>query len=286
MTSFLGNKRPILSQIASHRTASIGAVIIILLIGIALCAPMISPHHPVEQHLEDRLQSFSHEYPLGTDHLGRCILSRIFHGARVSLLVAVSVVIAGLSIGLLFGVIAGYYGGMADWLIVRLIDLWLAFPNLILILVIVGIFGQSIFNLTFALSIVNWQGYTRLVRGMVLSEKQKEFVLAARALGVSNRRIILHHILPGCLGPIFVIAALNMGHVILSIAGLGFLGLGPPPPTPEWGSILNDGLLFFRSAPHLMFFPGFAISITVLAFTLLGDGLRDIFDPKGRFFQN
>lgn len=275
-----------LSQIHSHLATSIGAIIIMLLIGVAIFAPVISPHDAVKQHLSDRLQPPSSRYLLGTDHLGRCVLSRIFYGTRISLLVAVLVVTASMLIGALFGIIAGYYGGIIDEFIMRFIDLLLSFPSIILTLVIVGIWGQSIFNLAFALSIVSWKGYTRLVRGIVLSEKEKEFVLAGRALGASNRHLILYHILPGCLGPILVVATLSMGHVILSIAGLGFLGLGPPPPTPEWGSILNDGRLFLRSAPHLMLFPGLAIIIAVLAFNLLGDGLRDVFDPKQRFFQD
>jgi peptide/nickel transport system permease protein len=263
-----------------HRLALIGAAIIFVLIVIAILAPFIAPHDPIEQNLEHRLLTPNSEYLLGTDNLGRCILSRLIHGASVSLLISVMVVGISTFVGVTLGLLAGYCGGFIDELIMRIVDILLAFPGIILALVVVGILGPSLYNVMLALAVVGWTSYARVVRGSVLSVKEKEFVEAARALGASDTRIMFRHILPNIMAPVIVMATLGMAHVILAAAALSFLGLGAQPPTPEWGSMLNGGRAFMRTAPHLTIFPGLAIMVTVLAFNFLGDGLRDVLDPR------
>ncbi|MCL0046986.1 ABC transporter permease, partial [Thermodesulfovibrionales bacterium] len=237
-------------------------------------------HDPIEQNLEHRLLSPNTEYLLGTDNLGRCILSRLIHGTSVSLQIGIMVVGIAAFVGVTLGLVAGYRGGLIDELIMRIVDILLAFPGIILALVIAGILGPSLFNVMLALAVVGWTSYARVVRGAVLSVKEKEFVEAAQALGAGEARIMFRHILPNVMAPVIVMATLGMAHVILAAAALGFLGLGAQPPTPEWGSMLNDGRAFMRTAPHLTIFPGLAIMVTVLAFNFLGDGLRDALDPR------
>jgi peptide/nickel transport system permease protein len=252
----------------------------LVLIFIAILAPFIAPHDPIEQNLEHRLLPPNAEYPLGTDNLGRCILSRLIHGTSVSLQIGVIVVGIAATTGVTLGLIAGYRGGLVDELIMRIVDVLLAFPGIILALAIAGILGPSLYNVMLALAVVGWTSYARVVRGSVLSVKEKEFVEAARALGAGEARIMFRHILPNVTAPVIVMATLGMAHVILAAAALSFLGLGAQPPTPEWGSMLNDGRAFMRTAPHLTIFPGLAIMVTVLAFNFLGDGLRDVLDPR------
>ncbi|MCL0074790.1 nickel ABC transporter permease subunit NikC [Thermodesulfovibrionales bacterium] len=270
----------VFQRLKKHRLALIGAGIILVLIFIAVLAPFIAPHDPIEQNLEHRLLSPNTEYLLGTDNLGRCILSRLIHGTSVSLQIGVMVVGIAAFVGVTLGLVAGYRGGLIDELIMRIVDILLAFPGIILALVIAGILGPSLFNVMLALAVVGWTSYARVVRGAVLSVKEKEFVEAARALGAGEARIMFRHILPNVMAPVIVMATLGMAHVILAAAALGFLGLGAQPPTPEWGSMLNDGRAFMRTAPHLTIFPGLAIMVTVLAFNFLGDGLRDALDPR------
>ncbi|MCL0066358.1 nickel ABC transporter permease subunit NikC [Thermodesulfovibrionales bacterium] len=270
----------VFQRLKKHRLALIGAGIILVLIFIAVLAPFIAPHDPIEQNLEHRLLSPNTEYLLGTDNLGRCILSRLIHGTSVSLQIGVMVVGIAAFVGVTLGLVAGYRGGLIDELIMRIVDILLAFPGIILALVIAGILGPSLFNVMLALAVVGWTSYARVVRGAVLSVKEKEFVEAARALGAGEARIMFRHILPNVMAPVIVMATLGMAHVILAAAALGFLGLGAQPPTPEWGSMLNDGRAFMRTAPHLTIFPGLAIMVTVLAFNFLGDGLRDVLDPR------
>ena len=257
-----------------------GTAVIVFLIFVAVFAGFIAPHDPTETHLKDRLSSPSPEYPLGTDHLGRCILSRIIYGTRISLSVGVLVIGASLLLGLLLGTIAGYYGGIFDDLIMRIVDGFLAFPSMFLALAIAGALGPSLTNLMIALIVVEWTSYARVVRGSILSIKDQMFVAAARGLGAGDIYLLTRHVLPNTLSPLIVMATLGVGYIILTAAGLSFLGLGVQPPTPEWGAMLNDGRLFMRSAPHIMIFPGLAIMITVLAFNFLGDGLRDVMDPR------
>ncbi len=257
-----------------------GTAVIVFLIFVAVFAGFIAPHDPTETHLKDRLSSPSSEYPLGTDHLGRCILSRIIYGTRISLSVGVLVIGASLLLGLLLGTIAGYYGGIIDDLIMRIVDGFLAFPSMFLALAIAGALGPSLTNLMIALIVVEWTSYARVVRGSILSIKDQMFVEAARGLGAGDIYLLTRHVLPNTLSPLIVMATLGVGYIILTAAGLSFLKLGVQPPTPEWGAMLNDGRLFMRSAPHIMIFPGLAIMITVLAFNFLGDGLRDVMDPR------
>ncbi|MCL0059918.1 ABC transporter permease [Dehalococcoidia bacterium] len=279
VTKIIEGRRPlteVFRRLKKHRLAMIGAAIILALVLIAVLAPFIAPHDPIEQNLEHRLLSPNTEYLLGTDNLGRCILSRLIHGASVSLQIGVMVVGIAAFVGVTLGLIAGYRGGLTDELIMRIVDILLAFPGIILALAIAGILGPSLYNVMLALAVIGWTSYARVVRGAVLSVKEKEFVEAARALGTGEARIMFRHILPNVMAPVIVMATLGMAHVILAAAALSFLGLGAQPPTPEWGSMLNDGRAFMRSAPHLTIFPGLAIMVTVLAFNFLGDALRDI----------
>ena len=270
----------IVQQLKEDKLAVTGAIIILSFMIIAIIAPYITPYDPVELDLENRLTSPDRNHLMGTDNLGRDVLSRIICGARVSLGMATVVVVIVMLLGLAMGTTAGYFGGVIDGIIMRLVDVLLAFPNIILALVIAGILGPSLINVMIALAVVWWVGYARLIRGSVLSVKEKEFVEAARAMGCTDSYIAIRHILPNVLSPVIVLATLDMGHIILSIAALSFLGLGAQPPIPEWGTMLNEGRPFMETAPHLMIFPGLMIMITVLAFNFLGDGLRDALDPR------
>lgn len=263
-----------------NKIAFIGLIIILFLIFVAIFAPFLASHHPYEQNLEKALLAPCLEYPFGTDDLGRCIFSRIIFGTRTSLQIGIIVTSITACIGIIMGLIAGYYGGLADEIIMRLVDIFLAFPGLVLALTIAGLMGPGFFNVMFALSLVGWMGYTRVVRGSVLAVKEKEFVETAKSLGANNLYILIHHILPNVIAPVIVMATLGIGHTILAAAGLSFLGLGAQPPIPVWGAMLNNGKAFMRTAPHLTIFPGLAIMITVLAFNFLGDGLRDLLDPR------
>lgn len=262
-----------------NKSILIGGSIVILLTFITVFATFIAPHDPAEQNLEDRLSSPNNEYPLGTDHFGRCMFSRLIYGTRTSLAIATAVSAIVVCIGTILGMVAGYYR-MIDNIVMRITDIALAFPSIVLALAIVGMLGPSIPNIILALSAAGWGKYTRLVRGTVLSIKEKEFIESAQALGCSDAHILFRHILPNCIAPIVVVASLGIGGKIISIAGLGFLGLGVQPPTPEWGMMLKSGLPLLQVAPHIVIFSGLMIMITVLAFTLLGDGLRDALDPR------
>ena len=270
----------VVEGLKENRLAVVGLVIVVSLVLMAILAPFIVPHDPIELHLDLRLLSPSWQYPLGTDDLGRCILSRLIYGTRVSLQVGVMVVGITAISGSLLGLTAGYLGGIIDEIIMRIVDVLLAFPGLILALVIAGLLGPGLFNVMLALSVVGWTRYARVVRGCVLSAKERGFVEAARAIGSSNFYIMFRHVLPEALSPVIVMSTLGMGWTILSAAALSFLGLGAQPPMPEWGSMLNSGRAFLRVAPHLITFPGLAIMVTVLAFNFLGDGLRDALDPR------
>jgi len=246
----------------------------------AIFAGYIAPHNPEKANLELRLKEPCHEYPFGTDHLGRCILSRIIFGARVSLSVGLLVVSSSLILGLTIGTLSGYYGGWLDEIVMRVVDAFLAFPSLLLALGIAGLFGAGFMNLVMALIIVDWAGYARLARSSVMAVKEQDYIKATKGLGTGDLHVILHHVIPNVMSPLIVMATIGMGYVILSAAGLSFLGFGVQPPTPEWGSMLNEGKIYIRSAPYIMIFPGIAIMITVLAFNYLGDELRDLLDPR------
>ena len=270
------------NQLRKNKMALIGLAIILLLVIVAAIAPVFAPHHPYEQDLEKAFLPPSLEYPFGTDDFGRCIFSRIIFGTRISLAIGVVVTAISAVTGIILGMLAGFYSGIVDEVIMRIVDIFLAFPGLILALVIAGLLGPGMFNVLFALSLVGWMGYARVVRGVVLAEKEKNFVETARALGAGSLYIMYRHLLPNVLAPVIVMATLGIGQAILAAAGLSFLGLGAQPPVPVWGSMLNDGKMYLQTAPHLTIFPGLAIMITVLSFNFLGDGLRDLFDPRLR----
>ncbi|ETA67216.1 ABC-type dipeptide/oligopeptide/nickel transport system, permease component [Methanolobus tindarius DSM 2278] len=255
------------------------AILAVFLI-MALFAGYIAPHDPEEANLSNRLQEPSAEYPFGTDHLGRCILSRIIFGTRISLSVGLLVVSSSLLFGMTVGTISGYYGGLLDEIIMRIVDTFLAFPGLLLALGISGLFGAGFTNMVITLIIVEWTGYARLARSSVIDVKEHDYVTASRGLGAKDSHIIIHHIIPNIISPLIVMATIGMGYAILASAGLSFLGFGVQSPTPEWGSMLTDGRDFIRTAPYIMIFPGIAIMTAVLAFNYLGDSLRDILDPK------
>jgi ABC-type dipeptide/oligopeptide/nickel transport system permease subunit len=259
--------------------AVLGLTIVTAAIIVALAAPVLAPHDPTEVSLEHRILPPSNAFPLGTDHLGRDELSRMVYGARTTLGTASVVLAVVMVIALVVGALSGYYGSWLDTFLMGLVDLLLAFPGLILAVAIAGTLGPSLINVMIALAAVWWAGYARLIRGMVLSVRQREFVEAAKAIGASDRRIMVAHIARNILGPFVVLATLDMGSIILGISGLNFLGLGAQPPTPEWGAMLNDARPFLQSAPQLLLYPGIAIVLVVLGFNLLGDGLRDVLDP-------
>jgi peptide/nickel transport system permease protein len=273
-----------LRRFLKNRAATAGGIVVILVWIIALSAPLVAPYDPIA-HLgsANRLKPpGSPGYLLGTDDFGRDLLSRLIYGARISLQVGIIVVLLSGSIGVTLGAIAGYFGGLTDEIIMRSVDIVMAFPFFILAIAIMAVLGPSLNNAMIALAMVSWVGYARLVRGQVLSVKQKEFIEAARAEGLSDALIILRHVLPNCMAPILIQATLGVGGAILSAAGLSFIGLGAQPPDPEWGAMLNEGREYLRQAPYLTIIPGTAIAVTVLALNLLGDGLRDALDPRLR----
>lgn len=264
-------------------TARIGMAIVVLILLAAILALILDPYDPtLDADLENARQASSWSHPFGTDNLGRDILRRILHGASLSLSVGLTAVLISGTGGTLMGLVSGYYGGWVDMVIMRVVDVMQAFPSMLLAIAIVAARGTGLFNTVIAISVVGMSGYARLVRSMVLSLREREYIEAARMVGVRNFRIIFRHILPNSLAPIIVSATMGIGGSILTAAALGFLGLGAQPPTPEWGVMISDGRPFLRQAPHMVFFPGMAIMLTVLGFNLLGDGLRDALDPQMR----
>lgn len=257
-----------------------GEILVFLIIVMAVTAPLLAPCDPNSVKVEERLQGPGENNLMGTDGYGRDILSRVIYGARFSLTLAVVVVAVNFCLGLLIGSVAGYFGGFIDEIIMRIVDVLMAFPSVILALCIVGVAGPTMQNLIIALVIPGWAGYARIARGMVLSLRDQVFITATRALGAGSGYIILRHVVPNVIPPLIVMATLHVGHTILSIAALSFLGLGVQPPAPEWGAMLNEGKQFIFTHPHVMLFPGLAITVTVFAFNIIGDGLRDILDPR------
>lgn len=259
--------------------AVIGLTIVTIAILMALLGPLLPLDDPTELDLENRLLPLSAEHPLGTDHMGRDELSRLVYGARATLGLASLSLIIIMGIALIVGAASGYYGGWLDAGLMAVVDLLLAFPSLVLAIAVAGILGPSIVNVLIAMSVVWWAGYARVIRGMVLSARQRDYVEAARAIGASDVRIVVFHIARNILGPFVVLASLDMGLIILGIAGLSFLGLGAQPPTPEWGAMLNESRAYMQTDPKLLLIPGIAIFALVLGFNLLGDGIRDLLDP-------
>jgi len=258
----------------------IGAAIVTVAALGALVGPAVSPFDPAAQELALRLAGPSRAHPFGLDELGRDILARVLAGARISFLVGLTVVSVSSVVGTLLGAMAGYFGGLVDDLISRVIDTLLAFPGLLLAIALVAVLGPSLGNVLFALTIIGWVGYARLVRGQVLRAREFEYVQAARALGARSPRILLRHVVPTAIPAVVVQATLGMAGAIIGEAALSFLGLGVQPPTPSWGTMLNGGRAHLLDAPHLTIFPGLAIALLVLGFNFVGDGLRDLTDPK------
>lgn len=258
----------------------IGLGIVAILTAAAVFGPVLAPYDPTTQNLPNTLQPPSLAHPFGTDQLGRDIFSRILYGARISLGIALLVTGIRLVLGTIIGLVAGYAGGWIDEALMRLVDIQLAFPGIILALVIAGVLGPSLRNVMIALAVVGWASYARVVRSSVLSTKEQEFVKAAQLMGVSRTQITVRHLLPNVASPVVVLATLNLGTVVLATAGLSFIGLGAQPPTAEWGSMLNSGRHHLRDAWWIANIPGLAIMLTVFGSNLLGDGLRDLLDPK------
>ncbi len=277
--------RQVWRHLRRNRMAMAGLAILVLFMLSAIFAPFLTSYDPIQSDFEKTFQSPSAENLLGTDNIGRDVFSRILYGSRISLAIGFISVSIGLLIGLPVGALSGYYGGKFDLFVQRIIDILIAFPGILLAIVIVTILGVGVENVMIAVGIASVPIYTRLVRGSVLSIKEQGFVAAARALGIGNARIIIRHIMPNCLGPIIVQSTFQIATSILWAAGLGFLGLGAQPPDPEWGAMLARGREFIRTSPHLTTYPGLAILFMVLGFNLLGDGLRDALDPRSRKYK-
>ncbi len=270
----------VLRKLLRHRSATIGASIILFFIVVAVFAPLIATHDPRQANVVERLSGWSATHYLGTDGVGRDIFSRIVYGTRISLRVGLIAMTFSIGFGTLFGAIAGYYGGRLDNAIMRLMDMMLAMPSILLAMVIVTILGQSLTNAIIAVSIVYIPQYARILRAAVLKVRELDYVVAAKVIGARDSRILLTTVLPNCIAPLIVQATLGIGAAILDAAGLSFLGLGAEIGEPEWGAMLNENRKFIRRAPLTVTAPGIAIFLIVLGFNLLGDALRDALDPQ------
>src|SRR5687767_14894889 len=255
---------------AGKRWLYAGLAILILFVAAALLAPVLAPQDPVRQNLDKDLLTYSTDNPLGTDKLGRDILSRILHGGRISLLVGVTTVAISLFIGLTIGSISGYFGGWTDQLLMRLVDILMAFPGILLAIAFTAVLGPGLDHVILALCLIGWTGYARLARGEILGLREREFIRAAQALGGKPRRVIVRHLLPNLLPPLLIQATFGLAAAVIAEGSLSFLGLGVQPPTPSWGSMLNEGRQFLLVAPHLTTYPGLAIMMTVLGLNLVG----------------
>jgi peptide/nickel transport system permease protein len=268
----------VLRRLLSDRAAVAGMVLVAVFGVLAAAGPALAPHDPLEVTV-DRLQGPSLDHLLGTDGLGRDMLSRLLHGARLSLGAAVLSSVLVTAIGTAVGTLSGFAGGIVDKLCMRLVDVVLTIPGLILALAVTGLFEPSLLAVMLGLVTIIWAGYARIVRGLVLAIKGRPFVEAARAAGAGPGRVVTRHVVPNMISPVIVLATVEIGQLLLAISTLTFLGLGAPPPTPEWGAMLNDGRTYFLSDPHVVVIPGVAISLAVLGFNLVGDGVRDALDP-------
>ena len=267
-------------RLKKNKLAILGLSIVLFLIFVAIFAPFLAPYEPNSRIKEDSSLSPSRTHFFGTDLLGRDIFSRVIYGSRISIEVGIVAVGISLVLGLFFGALAGYFGRWPDAIIMRVADIFFAFPYILGAIAIMTILGSGIVNIFIAIGVLGWAYFARIFRGSILSIKNKEYIEAARALGASNTRIITRHIFPNSIAPIIVYATMNVGTAIIVEAALSFLGIGVQPPTPAWGKMLAESLDFIDISPWMMLFPGLAIVITVLGFVLLGDGLRDAFDPK------
>lgn len=268
-----------------NRLSLVGAIVILLLVLIAIVGPFFAPYPEDARgavHISDRLRPPSREHLMGTDEVGRDILSRLLIGSRLSLGAALVILTMATTIGLTLGMISGFFGGRVDTLVQRLTDVFLTVPPLILAMAVSAALGPSLINVVWAISLVWWPGYCRLTRAEVLHKKQEVFVEAARAIGAPIHRIILRHVLPNILTPVVVKATMDVGFAVLTLASLGFIGLGAQPPDPDWGRMIADGRRYLPESWWLTFFPGVAIFLSVFGFNILGDGIRDVFDPRSR----
>lgn len=268
-----------------HKLAFLGLIIIAIMVVCALFAGLLSPYDPHDIQLQYSLEKESLVHPFGRDENGADMLSKVIHASRISLAVGFSVVFFTSLLGILLGLLGGYYGGIFDHILMRIVDIFMAFPGLLLAITISALLPPSMYNVIFALSIVGWVSYARLVRGQVLSIKEREHVIAAKSLGASDARIIFIHILPNTLAPVLVAATFGVAGAIIGESSLSFLGIGVPPTSFSWGSMLDAGRQHLLDAPHLAIYPGIAIMLAVMGFNFLGDALRDKFDPKSRGFE-
>lgn len=268
-------------RFAGDKSAIVGLVIVVAFALAAIAAPVLAVDDPLSIDTQRALEGPSSAHLLGTDELGRDLFSRILFGSRLSLGTSAVAAFVVMTLGVAIALVAGTIGGWVDGLIMRIVDGLIAFPNLILVLAIVGTLGGGLAAVILGLTVVSWASYARLVRGMVLQFRERPFVEAARTTGTSQFRVAWRHLLPNVIPPVVVLLTIDMGGLILAVSSLSFLGVGAQPPAPEWGTMINDGRAFLTSAPHLMLVPGAAIFLVVLGFNLLGDGLRDVLDPKG-----
>lgn len=274
-------KNKTLRKALRNKSILIGSVMVLIVLFIVVFAPFLTPYDIETMDMNNVLDGFSLLHPLGTDQYGRDLMTRIFFGTRISLLVGFTSVAFSMIIGVTLGLLAGFYGGWVDNLIGRIIDVFLSFPVLLLSIALVAVMGGGgTISVIISLCLVSWTQYARVVRSSVLSIREEEYVLAARTIGASNARIILRYIMPNALAPIIVVATLGIGTAIVSEATLSFMGLGVQPPIPSWGYALSFGLRYMRTAPHMATIPGIAIMFTVLGFNLLGNGIRDVTDPR------
>ncbi|HSB68931.1 MAG TPA: ABC transporter permease subunit [Candidatus Methylomirabilis sp.] len=270
------------SRLLRNPVAMAGGAVVILLCLLAMAAPYVAPYDPIHQDLANSLAGPSMLHLAGTDIHGRDIFSRIVYGTRISLRIGFLGMLLGCVVGVILGLVSGYYGGWADTVIMRLMDVQLAFPGLLVAICIIAIIGPGLENVIVAVGIFSVPLFARVTRGQILSLKEQEFIVAARMMGAQDGRIMLNHLLPNAVAPLLVLCTLRIATAILTAASLSFLGLGAQPPTPEWGAMLSDGRAYLAIAPHVATIPGLAILVTVLAFNLLGDGLRDALDPRLR----
>ncbi len=260
----------------------LGIALVVFLLLVAIFAPIISPYDPLKQDLKHRLQPPSWQHPFGTDQLGRDLLSRVIWGSRISLFIAMVVVAFSFVVGTSIGIISGYFGGKIDEILMRLTDMFMAFPRLVLALAVAAALGPGLFNTMLAIAFVSWVYYARLARASALQIREETYIEAARAIGASDKRILFLHVLPMIIAPVIVQATLDMGGTILTAAGLGFLGLGAQPPTPEWGVMVSEGRRFIVEQWWVSTFPGLAILLATLGFNLMGDGINDILNVRAR----
>ncbi|MBE6105370.1 nickel transporter permease [Anaerovibrio lipolyticus] len=269
-----------MSRIKANKQFSIYSALVVLIILVAIFAPWLAPQDPLVGEMKNALQTPSAEHLLGTDKMGRDTLSRIICGTQTSLFMTICLVVLVAVVGTFVGTMAGYFGGRIEMVLMRFTDMMLSFPGIVLAIAIAGIMGGSVINTILALCVVSWAKYARLVRSLVLKIRNQDFITAAQLCGTSTRMIIWQHILPNTLPMVVITAAMDIGTMMMEIAGLSFLGFGAQPPTPEWGLMLNEGRQYIQTAPWLMVYPGMAIFIVVAIFNLWGDSLRDILDPR------